>query len=272
MILLRLLLTRQFRDRFPSSFLWLVEVISALFTVAIYYFTAKAITAAGAKTEFFAGVSYFEYVLLGELLLALPQACLLLPARELRNSVIEGTLDIYRLAPRSLPRIFAELAFAALLTEAVFALLTLAIAVLCFGFPLSLGLVAGLLFVLPTLPIFFALGILGATIFLRFGRGSGWIPQLSFVLAILSGVYFPIAVLPEILRGPVEALSPFAWLLDWGRALGRGELHVLGAREFGQIIGVCFLGLGLLCLSAWIFAREDGRQRRSGKATLPYAS
>jgi ABC-type polysaccharide/polyol phosphate export permease len=91
-----------------------------------------------------------------------------------------------------------------------------------------------------------------------FKRATALVAAVLTVLSLLSGVYFPIEVLPEALQALSEAI-PFTWALDVLRAsLLGGEVDEL------QLVGLLAAAAVSLPVALFIFRASVDRARRLG--------
>lgn len=149
---------------------------------------------------------YFEFALLGLLVLGFAQACINAFSRSIQQAQNDGTLEILLATATRLPTLLAGTLVVPMLFALVEGAVYLGIGALVADLvltPVRL-LVAALLLVL-TLITFAAFGILSATVIVLTKRGdpfSGLVLQAS---NLLGGAMFPVTVMPEAL----QALSRF---------------------------------------------------------------
>ncbi len=115
---------------------------------------------------------------------------------------------------------------------------------------------------------FMGLGIMAAILPMLFTeRGAQMTHIISASLLLVSGVYYPINVLPSWMQA-VAHVSPALYALDGMRASiisGSGISEILGPLLGLSIIGLVTIPLGvLLFLRAERYAKRTGRLKRSG--------
>ena len=120
---------------------------------------------------------------------------------------------------------------------------------LTFGLHFSAaGLLPALLLLVAFIPFVWGLGVLTAAMLLTFRRGSGFVGIGVVILGLLSGVYFPLALLPhwlsQIARGNPVAL-----------AIGGMRDTLLGSSTFADVAPTILV---LLPLSAASLALGSG--------------
>lgn len=135
------------------------------------------------------------------------------------------------------------------------------------------------------LPGLFVVLLVGSLAFMGLGLIAAILPVMSAengaqatnifqgVLLLISGVYYPVDVLPKWLQ-PLAAISPATYALNAGRKLlgvdnpASTDGHLLGAPlsavlpELGILLA---MGLVLIPLGLWVFGRAERWAKRTGK-------
>jgi len=181
----------------------------------------------------------------------------------------EGTIEYTLMAP---VHRFAHMVGTCLFSLAYGVLHTgIILGVVSVFFRLDLGganLAGGLLVLLAGSLSFIGLGIVGAVLPLLFPeRGAQMTHVIQAVFLLISGIYYPVEVLPGWLRS-LARLSPATYVLAGMREA------VLEGRATGELLStvLALVGIGLLAipLGVWIFgqaeryAKKTGRLKRSG--------
>jgi ABC-2 type transport system permease protein len=204
---------------------------------------------------------YFAFASVGIAVSGVLNVCCSAFARRIREDQTTGAFEAMLSMPTS-PKLLVVAGAAYELARAlVLALLTLLVAVLLFGVDLRLhgSSALALLVALPALMVALAaVGIAVASVGVVFKDPGPVVALATAGVALLSGAYFPIAVLPE----PLDAIAkvvPFTWGLD---ALRGGLLggHVAAWKCFG-LVGVAIVALPC---SLWLFERAIDAARRRG--------
>jgi ABC-type multidrug transport system permease subunit len=250
------------QDNFPGVPGAVADLFSTVVLLSIYWFTAKAFGDSLATPLFGIDGTYFEFILIGELTLALPQILCLQVARSLKAALIEGYLDQILISPRGSMAALSILALGALPYEALKVFLTAALAISFFQFQIT---IEEFLFFWALqvcfFPVFLGLGLIAAAIFLRLGRGIALLGQATVALEVLAGAYFPIAVLPERAQWISQSFSPFTFLLESCRQAMVDPNAVMwsGVLAKSLLLGIFCLGLGFLALKYGIaHVRKSG--------------
>lgn len=177
------------------------------------------------------------------------------PGTALRQERVQGSLEAVLLTPVSRPVLLLGSAVAQVVPAVViFGTVGL---VLRFVFGLQIGvagLLRGMLVVLASLPVLFALGALLGVLTLGMRDANGVADALRGLVAVLCGVTYPVVVLPEWLR-PISLALPPTQIIDQlrGAVLGSVALGSAGSRALwllgtGVVLGaaaVAALGITL---------------------------
>lgn len=130
-------------------------------------------------------------------------------------------------------------------------------------FTLGLPLLA---FFVNLLVMGWAIGLMVVALVLRYGLGAeGLAWAATFAIAPISGIYYPLAVLPDWLR-PIALALPSSHVFEGMRAVARD--HVFPLEFFWSAVGlnVIYLALGVLVyLVAFHVARRRGLLLHSGE-------
>jgi ABC-2 type transport system permease protein len=176
----------------------------------------------------------------------------------------EGTIEYTLMAP--IPR-FTHMAgqtFFAVLYSIVFTGIILAITSLIFKIDLSGANLFGAVMVLLAGSFsFVGIGIMASVMPLLFPeRGSQMTHVFIAMLLLVSGVYYPVSVLPGILKD-IAVISPATYVLDGVRRA------LLEGAPTGELIPfmlpVLLMGAFLIPLGLWIFSIGERYAKRTGK-------
>lgn len=181
----------------------------------------------------------------------------------------EGTIEYTMMAPISrLTHMLGVSLFSIIYGLARSALL-LGVLALFFRVDLSRANLAGATLVLLVGSLsFIGFGIMAATLPLLFPeRGDEMTFVISSILLLVSGVYYPVSVLPAWMQ-PLATVSPATYVLDGMRATildGAATTEIGGFLLPILILGVAALPVGLAIFNrAERYAKRTGRLKRSG--------
>jgi ABC-2 type transport system permease protein len=245
-ILLRdYLVTRSYRAALA------MDLAFGVVNVLIYYFISE--TFEGAATSDLGGApSYFDFATVGIVVTLVVTAAATGLARRIREEQPTGTLEVRAAQPIRTAELFAGLGALPFLLAGARAVIYLVIAALLLGLDTSdaswVGLVAMLV---ATGAAMSALGMVAGGVVLVVKRGEIVLGALITAMALVSGAFFPIEVLPSWLQ-PLGDVVPTRFAYDGLRAaLFRGdgwEDDVLALLAFASVCipaGVWFAGRAL---------------------------
>ena len=176
----------------------------------------------------------------------------------------EGTIEYTLMAPvPRLVHLVGHTAFA-MVYSMVFTTIILLVSILLFDLDMSqANMAGGLVMLLAGSFSFVGIGVMGAVLPLLFPeRGAQMTHIIVATLLLVSGVYYPVEVLPEFLQ-KLAVLSPAWYVLNGTRA---ALLEGAGLAELWQYIWPVFL-LALIMVPAglWIFGRAERYAKQQGK-------
>ena len=254
-------LLRDYRLDVSYKLGFVFRVVSAVLNVLIYYFIASVFSNTAAPYLRAYGGSYFAFVILGVAFNEYMSIGMGAIGDSVRDGQTTGTLELMLLSPT---RLLTTL-FSASLWSYVFATLRVLV-YLVVGIFLgmdygSANLPFALLALALSIMSFNALGLFAASVIILMKRGDplGWALRISSL--VLSGVYYPVAVLPGWLRlvGQALPLTHALELLRRSLLLGEGFAQLGGELLTLAALTVVLLPLGLLaCHLAIYIARVDG--------------
>jgi ABC-2 type transport system permease protein len=176
----------------------------------------------------------------------------------------EGTIEYTLMAPiHRLTHLAGQTLFA-VIYSLMFTAIILGVTVLLFEIDLANANLAGAaLMMLSGSLSFIGVGIVGSILPLLFPeRGSQMTHVIIAILLLVSGVYYPVEVLPEILQ-KMAVFSPATYVLDGARLAlleGTGTLDLWPYIWPTLIMGVVAVPIGL-----WVFGLAERYAKRAGK-------
>jgi ABC-2 type transport system permease protein len=176
-----------------------LRFFSIFMAVVMFYFLGRLVGDADELDRYRGG--YFEFALIGLLVLGFSQALVNSLGRSIQSAQGDGTLEILLATPASLTTLMAGTLAVPILFAAVEAGIYLGLGWLFAGVTLPLGglPIAGVLLIL-TLGSFAAVGVFSAAFIVLTKRGD---PFSSLVLQasnLLAGAMFPVVLFPEWLQ------------------------------------------------------------------------
>jgi ABC-2 type transport system permease protein len=185
------------------------EVLGPLFAIALFYYISQLLTV---KTVHSSG-GYFGYVIVGLVIVEILTLSLGLMPVSVRQELVSGTIERFLVSAHGpVNGIIGTMLFP-LFNAFMSGILTLVLATVIFGLPLAatsfLAIPVAVIGVIAFMPFSVAL----VAIVLAFKQVAGASQFIVSGIAIIGGLYFPIAVLPEWIRWASEA-QPFTPAAD----------------------------------------------------------
>ena len=244
---------------------FVLRAVSLLLTLALFYYLGDVVDDAAFEDQQGISAGYFGYVAIGLATFTVIQTSLISFSRRLREEQTTGTFEALMTTPaRPAPIILASAVYE-VARATIDGLVILLAAVVIFGLRLDTspqGIAIALLTMAAALALFASLGIVVAALTVLFKRTTALLALIISAIALLSGVYFPIDVLPAAVEA-VAAAIPFTWTLELLRAALLGD-DVDAARLAGLVASVVvLLPVALVC-----FTSALRRARRLGTLAL----
>lgn len=176
----------------------------------------------------------------------------------------EGTIEYTLMAPvRRVTHMAGQTIFA-VFYSLVFSSIILVVTVLLFDIDMSnANLPGGVLMLIVGSLSFIGVGIMGSVLPLLFPeRGSQMTHVIIAVLLLVSGVYYPVSVLPELLQ-KLAVISPATYVLDGTRL---ALLEGTPTSDLWPLIWpTLIMGLIAIPFGLWVFGMAERYAKRAGK-------
>ena len=242
------------------------DLVSMTGQIIVFYFIGKMINPDVLPTYGGSSVTYLEYAAVGIAVGVFIQFGLDRVSAAMRGEQLMGTLEAVLVTPTApstvqLGSVAFDLIYIPLRTA-----LFLSAVTLVFGLNLSAaGLIPALVVLVAFMPFVWGLGVATAALLLTFKRGGGLV-GLGFVgIGLLSGVYFPLDLLPGWLTTIAEA-NPIAHAIEAMRNALLGEASLRSVVPTVLLLIPCSLASLVLGLGAFRLAVR--RERRRGSLGL----
>jgi ABC-2 type transport system permease protein len=254
------LVALSYRMSFFSDALSLVSLTLVFYFVGLLVDPSKLPTYGGSQ------VSYIEFAAIGLALGVYTQFGLDRVASAIRSEQMMGTLESLLITPTAPSTIqVGSVAFSFLYLPVRTLLFLVALAV-AFGLDFEAGgILPALAILLFYVPFIWGFGVIGAAVVLTFRRGGGLVALGAMALALVSGVYFPLDLLPDWIAS-ISQYNPVALAISGMREalLGGEGWSVVGPR-IGLLAAMSFVSL-LFGLALFRLALR--RERRRGTLGL----
>jgi ABC-2 type transport system permease protein len=176
----------------------------------------------------------------------------------------EGTIEYTLMAPiRRLTHMAGQTIFAVTYSM-IFTAIILAVTVVLFNIDLSnANLPAATVVLLSGSLSFVGIGVMGSILPLLFPeRGSQMTHVIVAILLLVSGVYYPVDVLPEFLQS-VSVASPATYVL---RGVRSALLDGVGVSAlWSEILSALLIGMVTIPIGLWVFGLAERYAKRTGK-------
>jgi ABC-2 type transport system permease protein len=242
------------------------DLVNLAGQIVVFYFVGRLVDSSRLPTFNGSSVTYLEFAAVGIALTVFIQFGLDRVSAAMRGEQLMGTLESVLMTPTApgtiqIGSVAFDLVYIPLRTAVFLGGITLA-----FGLDFSAGgIVPSLLLLIAFIPFVWGLGVLTAALLLTFRRGSGFIGLGAVILGLLSGVYFPLDLLPGWLSQIAEA-NPVALAIQGMRDA------LLGGARFTEVAPTLGLLLPFSALSLAVglgaFRLAVRRERRRGTLGL----
>lgn len=236
------------------------SLVSSILSLAVFYFLSEVIDEDAIEQAGTTG-DYFAFVAVGLAIFTIVQSSMISFSRKLREEQTTGTFETLMSTPASPALVILGSACYEILRAVIDAVLLLAAAVILFGLEFEIDPGSGgviLVALIGTLTLFASIGVAIGAITVLFKRVAAVIGLVLAAVSLLSGVYFPIEVLPAPFQLIAESL-PITWALDVLRAALLG-----GQVDAAQLVGLLLSAALLLPLTLQGFRASVARARRTG--------
>ena len=195
-----------------------VAFVSDLIFIAaqavLFYFLARIVDPAQLPTYGGTTATYMEFVMIGVVVSTVGGLLLQRVASAIRDEQMMGTLESLLMSPTSLATIQAGSIAVDLLFVPVRMGALLAVVAIAFGLDLHAdGVIPSVIIFAAFVPFVWGLGLAGAAGTLTFRRGGGLVAAAVSVLALASGAFFPLTLLPAWLQTLAE-VNPLAIAIE----------------------------------------------------------
>lgn len=240
------------------------DVLGLVLQGVLFYFIGRLVDSSSLPTYGGETTTYLEFAAIGVAVGVFVQLGLSRVALSVRQEQLQGTLESMLITPTApatiqFGSVMFDLAYIPLRTA-----LFLGIMAGLFGLHFEpSGLLPATLVLLAFVPFVWGLGVLGAGMILTFRRGSGVAGFVGATLTILSGAYFPLALLPAWLQVVADA-NPMSIAIE-----GMREPLLAGADWSATGADVAaLLPLSALALLAGVAGFRAALKRERERGTL----
>jgi ABC-2 type transport system permease protein len=245
---------------------FVLQALSILFSVLIWYFVSRVVSAPP-TTPGLEGVDYFAYVLLGLALLHYLSSALASFGNKIRGEQMTGTLEAMLVTPTSIGTIVVGSSLWEFVLTSVKVIAYLVVGRVFFGVIIHVDkLIPALVVIALTVLAFSGIGVLSAAFVLYLKRGDPITYLVASGSALLGGVFYPPEDMPAWLGG-WSHLLPITYAL---RALRRALLRGAGMSELWPDIRALLLFVAVLLPLGIVAFRIAVRKARQEGSLVQY--
>ena len=221
MNIIRIFLTfvkMEFRYNFISSWSIFGYVVGIFVNLIVYFYTSKALAPNSAFSGTFLKYGYFEFIVLGEMILLLTQASLTQAQEIVMRLKLSGVLEQLYFSRIGVIKSILTYYIALIINNSFQIILTL-LGLIVF-FKVHLGFFEILRFIIIMIAssvLFLGIFYLNFIMTILFKRKNNTLQHLVNVISFFSGAYFPLEVLANEKLKSILLLSPFTALVNFSR-------------------------------------------------------
>lgn len=240
------------------------DLVNLAGLVLVFYFIGLMVDPARLPTYGGSRVTYLEFAVVGMALGIFIQFALSRVAAAMRGEQLMGTLESLLMTPTAratvqIGSVMFDLVYIPLRTAVFLVAISLA-----FGLSFdAAGVPKALAVLIVFIPFVWGLGVVGAAAILTFRRGSGVVGLAAVGLALVSGVYFPLELLPGWIV-EIARLNPIALAIDGMRE------SLLGGASWSSVAPtlLALAPMSVLSLAVGVLAFRLALRRESRLGTL----
>jgi ABC-2 type transport system permease protein len=213
----RAFVRRDFLTMLSYRVAFVSDVLAIAVQALMFGFVAQLVDPSVLPTYNGVETGYFEFVMIGVVIATVTGLLLQKVATAMRQEQMMGTLEALMVTPTSPTTVqMGSAAFDVMFIPIrIGALLAVVALVLGLDFQAS-GLLPSLALLAAFVPFVWGLGLLAAAAIVTFRRGEGVVGIAMSLLGLVSGAFFPLALLPEWLQRLAEA-NPVAIVMEGTR-------------------------------------------------------
>ena len=238
------------RNYFQTKLAFLGLSIGIFLNLVIYWYTSKFIGQSFSSSLENYGMSYFDYLLIGDIILQSAMSMIEVNTNHFFMLKVNKGHDYLRTTTAGLEKIFLAKSLAIFPRDIAMMILYFAIGKAFFTFNLSMiDFLLGIFLQLIFLPSFIGISFIILSFFSVFGRGMGIIGYFNTIASIVAGGFFPVEVLPMNVDKFAMYLTPYNTLLyGFRRFMASRSLELLGeVFILGMFWSIILYGGGIIC-------------------------
>lgn len=244
---------------------FVVQLLGNLLVLGVFYYIGKTIGDRSLPALADYGGSYLAFLLVGIALTDCVGVSLTTFANQIREAQLTGALEATLMSPVGLPRILVYSSLWGYFFSGVRFALYLLIGALLYGVDMADADIGSALAIFALTVLCFAgIGMFWASVVMLIKRGESIMTVAGYLVILLSGVLFPVEVLPGWLRGLAEAVPLTHALSGMRLALLQGyDMHEL----MFELVKLAAFAVVLLAIGMGAFNQAVKIAKRRGSLT-----
>lgn len=245
------------KEFYPSIWAWGGLLIATVMSLLIYWYTSLAFAPVISQMAGGQSMSYFTFIILGELALMIPILLMEAPTQVVKQAISTGAMTTLLQLPCATSTPLVTWSLAKVPTELLRIFLNFILIFGLFGSVLKGTAILNIfLLSLASAPVFLGLGLIASSLVVSFGRGDRVLSFAITSLSIFSGVYFPVGVLPGVVQDTVKSGSPLYWLLE--------KVRSETLLSFQELYWITLLGILLVVTGLFTLRLAFGHYQKTG--------
>lgn len=240
---------------------WWLELSSGSFQVITFYFLSRIVTLPQADGSSAQPDSYFDFVVIGLGIYNFLITGIGIFATSLRSEQTTGTMEVLLSLPTPPTLTMFGVAMYGFTRSLLMTLIMVSVAITFFGLRIvldPLALLVAFVALVASIALFASLGIVIGAVTIVFKQASAFVGIVTQGIGLLSGVFFPVALLPEPLRLLGEAI-PVTWALNVLR-----ETLLLGEIPVVRVVILVTTSVAAIPVAFLVFNLAVRRARQDG--------
>jgi len=253
---------------FSTSFL--IGIMSTIANIALFYYLASFVGAYATPYLGEFGGSYAAFMIVGIVLNSFLTVALTSTYSAMCNGYFEGNLEFYMLSPIGIWVYVGSRALFEYVMATINVMLYFFIGIVVFGVAFNINILTAIVVILVSMVAVTGLGLIGASLFSLI-EAKGYTNPVQWIVGLLvglvSGVYFPISILPSWLRG-ISSLLPQTYALEAARLAFLKSIPLSDITVIYDITVLVAFSIVLVPIGIWLFKKGLERDQREGTLSL----
>lgn len=253
---------------FSTSFL--IDILSMIANIALFYYLATFVEVYATPYLEEIGGSYAAFMIVGIVLNSFLNVSLTSAYNAMCDGYFGGHLEFYMLSPAGIWVYIGSKALFSYMRATLNVVLYLFFGIVVFGVHLHINVLTGIVVILASTIAVTGLGLIGASLFSLI-EAKGYTNPVQWMVGLLvglvSGVYFPTAILPNWLRS-VSFLLPQTYALRVARLAFLSNGPLSNTEVLYDLTVLTLFCIILVPTGIWLFKKGLERDQKEGTLSL----